>query len=287
MKVPRVAITGVTGRAGAALVRRLADVCPVIPLPRTTFDLAAPPAMRETLAELTCDVLVNPAAVSGLEACEDDPRNAWRVNAEAPGELAAWAAAKGVRLIHFSTDYVLDGSQPGFKPEHAATTPLSSYARSKLAGEQAVLTHPGTCVLRVSWLFGPEKPSFVDQVRADALAGREIRAVEDKFSLPTHTGDLADWIWRLIRSDATGVFHACNSGTPVSWHGLARETLAILEKSGALPHPPRLIPCKLSSIGFRAARPIHTAMNTTRLTGELGVQPRPWQEALADHLAHP
>jgi dTDP-4-dehydrorhamnose reductase len=282
---PRIAITGTTGRAGAALAARLANLCPVIPLPRSALDLAHPRAMAETLAELECDVMVNPAAVTSLEECLDHPQQAWRINAEAPGELAAWSARNGVRLIHFSTDYVLDGARPGLKAEDDPVAPLSDYARSKLAGEQAVLSHPGTCVLRVSWLFGPEKPSFIDQVRHQALRGEAIAAVADKFSLPTYTADLADWVWALARSNATGVVHACNSGQPVSWHGIARETLDLLHRAGALAQPPPLTAQALDAMPFRAPRPRHTAMATHRLAAEFGIHTRPWQEALASYLA--
>lgn len=241
--------------------------------------------MREFLAELECDVLLNPAGMTDLEDCHDHPELAWRVNAEAPGELAAWAARKGVRLIHFSTDYVLDGTAPGLKPEDHPVAPLSDYARSKHAGEQAVLAHPGSCVVRVSWLFGPEKPSFVDKVRRQAMRGEEIAAVADKFSLPTFTADLAPWIEALVHSRTTGVFHACNSGEPVSWHGLARATLDVLERTGVLAERPALIEQALDSMAFRAPRPRHTAMSTGRLAAALGIRPRPWQEALADYLS--
>ena len=285
MTTPRIAITGTTGRVGTALARRLAEFCPVIPLPRAELDLAQPDSMRETLEELECEVLINPAAITGLEDCLDHPQLAWRVNAEAPGELAAWTARRGVRLIHFSTDYVLDGARPGLKDEAAPVAPLSDYARSKLAGEQAVLAHPGTCVVRVSWVFGPEKASFVDLIRQLALSGEPLAAVADKFSLPTYTADLVEWVRTLAGSTVTGIVHACHSGQPVSWHGIARETVDILHRAGALAELPPITAQALDSLSFRAPRPRHSAMATNRLAAILGSRPRPWQEALADYLA--
>jgi dTDP-4-dehydrorhamnose reductase len=164
--------------------------------------------------------------------------------------------------------------------------PLSDYGRSKAAGEQAVLALPTTCVLRVSWVFGPEKPSYVDRVRSQALAGEPLAAVADKFSLPTFTRDLAEWTHELVIADATGIFHACNSGEPVSWHGLAEETVRLLHQAGELDAVPPVASQRLEETSsFRAVRPRHTAMATTRLTELLGRPPRPWQEALADHLA--
>ncbi|MEO0017529.1 MAG: hypothetical protein RLZZ522_812, partial [Verrucomicrobiota bacterium] len=177
----RVAVTGTTGRVGAALARHFASDHEVVELPRARFDLADPAGVARVLEGLDCDIFLNPAGVTGLEACLDDPALAQRVNADAPGEIAAWAARRGVRLIHFSTDYVLGGREPGLHDETETPEPLSDYARTKLAGEQAVLALPGACVMRVSWVFGPEKAALVDTVRAKALAGEPLAAVADKF----------------------------------------------------------------------------------------------------------
>lgn len=287
MKRLRVAVTGTTGRVGAALAHGLAAGHEVIPLPKAAFNLADPGAMARVLAGLRCDALLNPAGITGLEACLDDPAAADRVNHEAPGEMAAWAARHDVHLIHFSTDYVFDGAQPGLRSEGDPTGPLSDYGRSKRAGEQAVLAHPGTCVVRVSWVFGPEKPSFVDSIRSQALAGAPLAAVADKFSLPTFTTDLSEWIQAILADGTTGVLHACNSGEPVSWHGMACEVVRWLAEAGRLPRPlPEVGRQALAEVpGLRAARPMHSALGTGRLTGLLGAAPRPWRDALAAYLA--
>ena len=154
-----------------------------------------------------------------------------RVNAEAPGEIAAGRRTRGVRVFHFSTDYVFGGESEGLRCEENPAVPVNVYGRSKLAGEQAVFAHPGNCVVRVSWVSGPDKASFVDQIFDAALAGRPLAAVADKFSLPTFTGDLAEWMDCLIERQATGIFHACNSGEPISWHDLAT---AVCEEMAAL-----------------------------------------------------
>lgn len=283
--LPRVAVTGTTGRVGAALARGLARRFDVIPLPRGAFDLADPAGMADVLATLECEVFINPAGLTSIEACLDQPDLALRVNARAPAELAAWAAARGVHLIHFSTDYTLDGAAPGMKAEDAPVAPVNDYGHSKLAGEQAVLARAGTCVARVSWVFGPEKPSFVDAVAQRALAGEPLAAVADKFSLPTFTADLTEWTAALISARATGRYHLCQSGPPASWHDLATATVAILHRAGRLGRLPEIDPQRLdAATGFRAPRPRHTAMSTTRLTELLGRPPRPWQAALADYF---
>ena len=282
----RVAITGTTGRVGAALVKRLAANHEVIPLPRTQCDLADPDSLKSTLAALDCDVFLNPAAMTGLEECEDDPRMAMRVNSAAPGKIALWAAERGVRVIHFSTDYVFGGDSTIACNETTPPAPVNAYGRSKLAGEHAVLTHPGNLVIRVSWVFGPEKPSFVDQIFDAALAGKPLAAVADKLSLPTYTADLAEWTEHLLETDASGVLHACNSGPPVSWHGMAVFVVNEMVRLGLLKEAPPVAEQSLENMPlFRARRPRFTAMDTRRLSTLIGHPPRPWQEALAEHVA--
>ena len=281
----RVAVTGTTGRVGAALSRHLATLHEVIPLPRSVCDLADLQSLDAVLASLDCDVFINPAGLTGLEACEDDPRLAMRVNSAAPGKIALWAAARGVRMIHFSTDYVFGGETTELLSEQAAPNPLSAYGRSKLAGEHAVLAHPGNLVIRVSWVFGPEKPSFMDQIYDAALAGQALAAVDDKFSLPTYTADLVEWVAGMIDSDASGLVHACNPGNPVSWHGLAEAVVREMTACGVIAECPEIVARRLDEMhAFRAVRPRFTVMDTTRLSALLDTALRPWPEAVVEHV---
>jgi dTDP-4-dehydrorhamnose reductase len=281
----RVAITGTTGRVGAALASHLVKRHEVIRLPRTVCDLASPSSLRRVLDSLECDVFINPAAITSLETCDADPDLAMRVNAEAPEEIAAWAASRGIRVMHFSTDYVFGGQLSGYRTESESPAPVSVYGSSKLAGESAVLAHEGNLVLRVSWVFGPEKPSFVDQIVNAALAGKPLAAVADKFSLPTLTTDLAGWVDRLIESDATGLLHACNPGNPVSWHGLAAAVIEEMASCGLLRQVPEIAELQLRKMeSFRADRPRFTAMDTRRLSAALGKPLRPWPVALSDYV---
>lgn len=281
----RIAVTGTTGRVGRALADRLADRHEIIEVPRSLLDLASPDPAGP-LEPLDFDILLHPAAMTGLEACEDDPDLAYRVNAHAPKELARLCANRGKRIIAFSTDYVFGGHEPGLRTEEEKAEPLSVYGASKLAGEEGVIEAGGT-VVRVSWVFGPEKAAFPDQVFDDALAGRPLAAVADKYSLPAFTGDLADWIAGMLSNGfPPGILHACNSGDPVTWHDLACETVGFLHEHGHLPAVPEVRRLGLSEIPFfRAARPWYTAMSTDRLTGLLGVRPRDWRDALKAHLA--
>jgi dTDP-4-dehydrorhamnose reductase len=281
----RVAITGTTGRVGAALARHLSDNYQVVPLPRRDFDLANPTALAAALDRLECEVLINPAGITSLEACEDDPALAMRVNADAPAEMAAWAAKRGVRIYHFSSDYVFAGKTPELRREDEMPAPLSVYGLSKLAGEQAILAHPANRVIRVSWVFGPEKPSFIDQIFDAALAGRPLQAVADKLSLPLLTTDLAAWMHLILETETTGILHACQSGEATSWHGMAVAVVEEMAARGALQAIPHITPLKLDEVSaFRTPRPRFTAMDNRRLAKVIGTPPRPWREAVAGYV---
>jgi dTDP-4-dehydrorhamnose reductase len=285
----KLAVTGTTGRVGQAVAARC-EACgfPVQRLSRAELDLSRPLEQLRAAAEaLACDCLVHPAAITSLEAAADDPALAMHVNARAPAVLAAACARRGARMIYLSTDYVFGGTEEGLRTEDHPTGPLSAYGCSKLAGEQAVLAAcPQALVVRVSWVFGPEKPAFPDTILQRARRGEPLAAVADKWSLPTYTADLADWICRLAAMpQATGIVHACQRGNPASWHDWARATLEIAHETGLLPHLPQVqaVPLALHS-GFRARRPVHTAMATDRLAAWIPTPPRPWREALQEYL---
>lgn len=281
----RIAVTGTTGRVGAALVRRFSASHEVVSLPRRACDLADPESLKSALTRLECDVFIHPAGDTSLENCEDNPSLAMRVNAEAPAEIASWAADRGVPVFHFSTDYVFSGEIEGLRGETETPSPVNAYARSKLAGERAVLAYPANCVVRVSWVFGPDKASFIDQIFDAALAGKPLAAVVDKFALPVFTEDLAGWMECLVERKAIGIIHACNSGDPITWHDMAIAVVEEMVACGILAEIPVIRKQSLSEIPFfRATRPRFTAMQTHRLTGILGHAPRPWQDALAEHV---
>ena len=279
----RIAITGTTGRVGRALADRLAAGHAVVELPRARVDLAGG-AVAGALAGIDFDVLLNPAGLTSLEQCEDEPELARRVNATAPAELAAACRSRGKPMLHFSTDYVFGGREPGLRGEDDEPSPLSVYGATKRAGELGVLA-AGGAVMRVSWVFGPEKAAFPDQLLARGLAGLELAAVADKFSRPTFTGDLAAWVGRWLSAGMPGgIWHACNGGPVTSWHGMAMEIAAFLAEHGRPLPTPRALELDAMQ-AFRAPRPRHSALATTRLEALLGEPPRDWRQALREHLA--
>ena len=168
-----IVVTGAGGRLGAALVRQWkAAKEDVIGLKRADLDLSRPEQMRDALESLDFGVLVNCAAQTNVDRCETHFDEAMRINAQAVGELAEICQEKGARCIHISTDYVFDGEKETPYTEEDQAQPISRYGESKLAGEFALLNVSSTnLVVRVSWVFGPDRPSFVDQVLQKARTG--------------------------------------------------------------------------------------------------------------------
>ncbi len=236
-----------------------------------------------------CDAewVVNCAAISGLEACLDDPLTAHLVNARAPELIAGECHRRGIAFLHISTDYVLDGRRPGRHDETTSCKPVNVYGQSKLEGELRIQeVSPSAWISRISWIFGPDLPSFPHQVLERAMQGQAQQAIGDKFSLPTFADDFVTaWESLAVSKIDGGVYQMCNEGEPVSWADIADETLRLAADLGA--------PLKESLIErtslkdahfFRDKRPPHTAMACKKLADIRGALLRPWQVALGEHL---
>jgi dTDP-4-dehydrorhamnose reductase len=290
--VMKVLILGSNGRLGSALARRwkaLPDVN-VVALTRADIDLTDPVKAETSLATHefgSGDVVVNCAAATDVDSCERDREAATRINAESPGRIARLCAARGARLIHIGTDYVFDGSLDRPYTEEDDPKPLSHYGLTKLEGDREVLmASPLHCVVRVSWVFGPDKPSFVDAIVKRALISPEAAAVHDKTSAPSYTEDMAVWLAEFLKLTVQGgVYHLCNSGT-CSWRDYGEYALGCAEKNGIPVLTTTVAPLKLSDMkAFVAVRPPRTALDTSKFKRVTGITPRPWQEAVDEYFS--
>jgi dTDP-4-dehydrorhamnose reductase len=283
----RILILGSHGGLGKALTRRLVGIGEVTSWSRADLDLSQLDLIAPKLEAQPFDVLLNPAGMTSPDICEARQDEAMIVNMEAPERLATCCQRLGRRFIHFSTDYVFDGSKTALWSEDDPTEPVNHYGKTKREGEVAVLAaSPQALVARVSWLFGPDKPSHPDQIITKALEGSALTAIADKTSAPTFTHDLSDWITKLMvdHPKVCGPLHLGNEGT-ASWQEWGLEALKIAEEMGLPLQTNRIEPLNLAeSTFFKAARPPHTTMSTARLTHLTGIQPRAWQEALRDYL---
>lgn len=235
---------------------------------RDECDLRFPEDVAQYVLAHPAEAVVNCAAISGLEACLDDPLSAHMVNAVAPAQMALACRHTGARFVHLSTDYVLDGRRTGLKSEATKCKPINTYGESKREGELQTLEALSTAlILRISWVCGnPHRPSFVESILARALRGEPLAAIADKYSLPTHAEDIARSILTLIPRQISGIYHLASVGEPISWHGCATLALQCAHQAGALPQLPPIAPQKLAELtSFRTPRPMHTAMDTAAL----------------------
>ena len=281
----KVVVVGSGGRLGAALVRELASEHQVTGLKRKDLDLTDPTRMRNILVSLDFDLLLTPAALTKVDYCEDHVDEAMAVNAIAPGVMAEIAKDKGARMIHFSADYVFDGRDPAPRKESDPINPLGVYGLSKAEGESAVLAVSGDFVVaRVSWVFGPDRPSFLDSIIARAAESDQVSAIADKYSSPTFSNDLAEIVSLLIdRPWSGGLLNMCNSGS-CSWQEYAQAGIDAALACGLPLRAQQVDAISLEEMGFQAARPKYTSMAVDRLTEICGKCPRPWQEAVTDYV---
>jgi dTDP-4-dehydrorhamnose reductase len=276
---------GLLGNALLPALRRTFDR--VRCMDRAELNLANLSQIEAALDGVDFDLIVNAAGYTAVDDCEINERLAYLVNGDAPARLAEIASAKGARMVQFSTDYVFDGC--AFLPyrEDDAAEPISVYGKSKRAGEQGVLAAGGKhLVLRLSWLFGPGRTAFPDWVLRKAATDGRIGIVSDKSACPSFAPDIADWMIALLHSDKPkgGLVHVCNGGV-CTWKEYGEEVLRCALELGLLQEVVPVDPLKLADLtGLTAARPLYSALDTSRFSQLTGVTPRPWQDAVAEHV---
>jgi dTDP-4-dehydrorhamnose reductase len=251
-------------------------------------DLAQPLSLPPVVRAHRPDVIVNAAAYTAVDRAESDPETAMRVNGEAVGVLGECAADLGALMVHFSTDYVFDGS--GSRPwrEDDAVSPLNAYGRSKLEGERA-LAHAGCrhVVFRTSWVYAARGHNFVRTMLRLADERESLRVVSDQFGVPTPAALLADVTARAIercaadREALSGIYHLCPRGE-TTWHGVAVATLqAALDAEASLRcTPDRVIPVTSDEFPTPARRPSNSRLSVERIERALGMQLPEWHEPL-------
>jgi dTDP-4-dehydrorhamnose reductase len=283
----RIAVVGSRGRLGAAVARHLESLGhPVIRFDRQALDLSEPSRLDGVLSLANFDLLVNCAALTNVDYCEEHPAEAAAANAEAPAAIAEHCARRGARLVHVSTDYVYLGEDPAPRRESDPAEPASEYGRSKLRGDQAVLAaDPGFLAIRTSWVFGPDRDGFLETMLGRALRGEPVEAIADKFSSPTYSLDFAELLEPLLDHPGGGALNLCNAGA-CSWHQYAQAAIDAALACGVPLRTTRASPTRLSEMSqFLAPRPVHTAMDTSRYSALTGRHPRPWNLAVHDYIA--
>ena len=282
----KIVILGAGGRLGAALMREFRPKYDVVGFDHAQLDLSDLDGLREKVGATTFDVLINAAAFTNVDACETERDRAFRINADAPGVLAEICNEKEAKLIHFSTDYVFDGEKRVPYTEKDQANPISGYGESKLAGERNVLAaEDGHLVVRVSWVFGPDRPSFIDAMIKRAQQDKKIDAIADKFSTPTYTHDIANMLPQFFGRDvAGGILHFANAGK-CTWQEYAQWALDCCRDAGISLKGRTVGALKLSEMtSWVARRPVYSVLSTVKYTELTGTAPRAWREAVNDYI---
>jgi len=285
----RILVTGITGQVGSALLPRLAPFGSVIPADRALIDLTKPEQIAERLDELKPDVIVNPAAYTAVDKAEDERDAAFLVNETAPRAIARWAADKRVPLIHFSTDYVFDGSGTAPWKETDAPSPLSVYGASKLAGEMAIREVGGPhLIARTSWVYAPVGANFFRTIMRLAKEREELRIVADQFGAPTSAAIIAEAMAAMFAAPggilqiigrSGGLVHLAASDS-TSWHQFASAIIEGLQARGVALKTSRVVPIGTSEYPVKAQRPLNSRLDLSKLSQTLGISTPHWSLGL-------
>jgi dTDP-4-dehydrorhamnose reductase len=290
----RILLTGVTGQVGRALIAPLNTIGTVLAAKREELDLSDPESISEVLSRLAPDLIVNPAAYTAVDRAEDEPELAFRVNAEAPGIIAKWAAARGVPLIHFSTDYVFDGLGERPRREDSPTGPLSVYGVSKFAGETAIRAVNGPhLIVRTSWVYAAKGTNFFRTIARLAKERKQMKIVADQIGAPTSAKVIANAVAEILKSDlpgligrfakTDGVVNIAASGE-TSWHGFATAIVDGLKSRGVKLEVESIVPIRTEDFPTKAMRPGNSRFDLARLRDVFGIVTPSWNGALAVEL---
>lgn len=285
----RILISGQHGQVAQALQQSLAGMGELIVLGRDRLDLSQPESIRASVRAIEPDLIINAAAHTAVDQAESEERLAFAINATAPGIFAEQAGAMGIPLIHYSTDYVFDGSGATARVESDAPHPLSVYGRSKLAGEQAIAAVGGQhLILRTSWVYSLTGRNFLLTMQRLLQEREKLTIVADQVGAPTWAGTIAHSTralierWRDGNPGAWGVYHLTASGE-TSWFGFAQAIGEQLVKAGK--PCARLEPIPSSAYPTPAVRPLNSRLNCEQLRREWGVSQPDWHDAMLECLA--
>ncbi len=286
----KVLITGANGQVGWELQRALAPLGEVLALGHAQLDLANADAIRQMLRHAAPDLIVNAAAYTAVDRAEQEPVLAQAINGDAPGILAEEAQRLNAALIHFSTDYVFDGSKGAPYEEIDATNPLGVYGATKLAGEKAIsAVNCAHLILRTSWVYGARGKNFLLTMQRLARERDELRVVDDQIGAPTWSRMLAEATGLMLAQclhkgtvadrlrDKSGLYHL-SAGGQTSWFGFASAIVQHHE------NPPQMTPISTSDYPLPAARPAYSVLANDKMARHFGVSLPDWRHSLGQCL---
>ena len=290
----KILLTGKNGQVGWELQRMLTASGEVVAMDAEAMDLADPEGIRRTVQAVRPDIIINPAAYTAVDKAESEPDLAMAVNGIAPGVLAEEALKLDAVLVHYSTDYVFDGSKPAPYTEDDMPNPQSIYGRTKLAGESAV--RASGCkhlILRTSWVYGVHGGNFVKTILRLAKERDELRIVADQYGAPTWARDLAGatmnaliaWEMSDWNEELGGTYHLTGGGR-TNWHGFAEEIVRLARKYDAALADKQLVikPIATHEYPVPAKRPVNSVLASDRIQTNFGIRLPEWQDSLAANI---
>ncbi|MFC7419971.1 dTDP-4-dehydrorhamnose reductase [Iodobacter arcticus] len=289
----RILLTGKNGQLGFELQRSLAVLGTVIAVDREDCDLSDPEAIRALVARIQPHVIVNPAAHTAVDKAESEPELARAINAIAPQVFAEEAAKIGALLVHYSTDYVFDGTKDGWYSETDTPNPQSVYGKTKLAGELAIAAaHPRHLIFRTSWVFGAHGGNFLKTILRLAGEREELKIIADQHGAPTAASLLADVTAHAIRQvlqiesatncqlpDLYGTYHLVAAGS-TTWHGYAESVVERAKAAGVSIKAAQILPIPTSAYPLPAPRPANSQLSTEKLQATFGLCLPDWQDGV-------
>ena len=290
----KILLFGKGGQIGWELQRSLAPLGEVIaldsagdPAAQWCGDFKNLPGLAATVRAVAPDVIVNAAAYTAVDKAESEPDLARTINALAPGVLAAEAQKLGAWLVHYSTDYVFDGSGAAPWRETDATGPLSIYGQTKLEGELAVARCARHLIFRTSWVYAARGDNFAKTMLRLAQERETLSVINDQIGAPTGAELLADMTAHALRSvqsrpDLAGLYHLA-AGGETSWHGYARHVIEYARLRGAPVKvaPEAVLPIAASAYPLPAPRPLNSRLDTTKFRQTFGLALPPWQQGIS------
>ena len=287
----KILLTGKNGQVGFELERTLAVLGDVTAVDVDDCNLADEAAIAALVARVAPDVIVNPAAYTAVDNAEKNQDLAFAINGRAPGIFGEHAKRLGALVIHFSTDYVFDGSKPTPYVEPDATGPLGVYGASKLAGEQSLAASGAAhVILRTSWVVGAHGANFAKTMLRLAKERDSLNVVSDQFGAPTTAALLADVTAHLVRNrniaaQHSGVYHCVNAGE-TNWCDYAKFVIGFAQRAGVAlkAGPEQVNPIPSSAYPTPAKRPSNSRLDTSKFRSTFGLQLPPWQDSLTHTL---
>jgi dTDP-4-dehydrorhamnose reductase len=296
----RILLTGVTGQVGAELLRTLEPLGTVVALSRTEMDLANAEAVRQMIRSVKPRWIINPGAYTAVDKAESEPELAYAINAETVAAIGEEARTLGAGVIHFSTDYVFDGSGNTPYRETDATGPRSVYGASKLAGEKALAeSRAGHAIFRTSWVYAARGKNFLLTILKLAREREMLRVVADQHGAPTWSRDLARLTAEVIGqceaavrgrqpedalAEVGGIYHAAGAGE-TTWHGFAAEAVRLQQEKEPGVRFAKIEAITTAEYPTPAKRPANSRMNCEKLAERFGWKMMDWRDSLKKVLA--